>query len=99
RIRYILWLAASAKFLIPFSVLTVLGSLIPLPTYGRHAVQPSLISYAYIANQPFSANSITSSFSNQNLSSPIQAWLPAALASIWSLGFAAVLLTCYVRWR
>lgn len=99
RIRYMLWLAASAKFLIPFSVLMAFGSLIPLPTHGSHAVQPSLISYAYIANQPFSGNAITGSFSNQNLSSHMQAWLPATLASVWALGFAAVLLTWYVRWR
>jgi len=99
RIRYMLWLAASAKFLIPFSVLTTLGSLIPLPTHLSHTVQPSLISYAYIANQPFSANGITGGFSNQNLSSHIESWLPAAFATIWALGVAAVLLTWYVRWR
>src|SRR6516162_11313492 len=52
--RYWLWLAASVKFLIPFSLLVDVGS-----HWGRHvmpAIAPPVLSYVIEqASQPFSA--------------------------------------------
>jgi bla regulator protein BlaR1 len=45
RIRYWLWMAASAKFLIPFSLLISLGSHLPSPS---HAVAPKTTAYVAI---------------------------------------------------
>ncbi len=54
QIRYCLWLAASMKFLIPFSLLLMVGSY-----FGRHyapAVAPSLVpAAAEQITQPFMA--------------------------------------------
>ena len=52
RIRYWLWMAASAKFLIPFSLLVSLGSHLPWPS---HAVAPKTTAYVAIEemSQPF----------------------------------------------
>ena len=52
RIRYWLWMAASAKFLIPFSLLVSLGSHLPWPSY---AVAPKTTAYVAIEemSQPF----------------------------------------------
>jgi bla regulator protein BlaR1 len=52
RLRYWLWMAASAKFLIPFSLLVSLGSHLP----GRsHALAPETNAYVAIEemSQPF----------------------------------------------
>ena len=35
RVRYVLWLAASLKFLVPFAVLAALGALIPRAAAGK----------------------------------------------------------------
>src|SRR5580658_3670301 len=52
RIRYWLWMAASAKFLIPFSLLVSLGSHMP---WRSHAVAPKANAYVAIEemSQPF----------------------------------------------
>jgi hypothetical protein len=48
RIRYWLWMAASAKFLIPFSLLVSLGSHLPWPS---HAVAPKTTAYVLIVSK------------------------------------------------
>jgi bla regulator protein BlaR1 len=51
RIRYSLWLAASAKFLLPFSLLIALGSLLP----KSHGIAPpGMYSAMSLAGEPFS---------------------------------------------
>jgi len=52
RIRYWLWMAASAKFLIPFSLLVSLGNHLPWPS---HAAAPKTTAYVAIEemSQPF----------------------------------------------
>ncbi len=54
RVRYGVWLAASLKFLAPFSLLIGLGGLLPKP---QHAVAAMPVSYAVDVDtvaQPFS---------------------------------------------
>lgn len=96
RVRYGLWLAASVKFLIPFSALVALGSVIPIPSRAVPVLQPSLISAVHAVDQPFSAGAVT-----QNVNAPglLQRVVPAALMVIWVLGCAAVLLAWKARWR
>jgi bla regulator protein blaR1 len=97
RVRYGLWLAASLKFLIPFSALIALGSVIPMP---RHAApSPSVISIVHAVNQPFSAPAVTQAANSPSSLERAEARLPAALILTWFLGFAAVLLAWYLRWR
>jgi len=99
RVRYALWLAASVKFLIPFSALTVLGGLIPILNHAVPVLQPSLISTVNAVDQPFSADGATQYVAAHSFLLRIEAWLPVALVMIWALGFAAVLLAWYAPWR
>ena len=99
RVRYSLWLAASAKFLIPFSALMAMSSLIPLSNHAIPAMQPSLISAIHVLDQPFSARAFMRDVSPQSFVQRAEVWLPATLLLIWTLGFAAVLLAWYARCR
>jgi bla regulator protein blaR1 len=99
RVRYGLWLAASAKFLIPFSALMALGTAIPASNHAFPVLQPSLVFAVQAVDQPFSAGRVTQPRNAQSFLQGIEARLPAALALIWVLGFAAVLLAWYARWR
>ncbi len=99
RVRYRLWLAASAKFLIPFSALIALGGTIPRSNHDTLVLQPLLISAVQAVAQPFSAGAVTHEPNAHSLVQRAEAWLPAALVLIWALGFATVLLAWYVRWR
>lgn len=99
RVRYGLWLAASVKFLIPFSTLIALGSFIPISNHAVPVWQPSLVSAVHAVDQPFSAGAVTHDANALSLLQRAEAWLPEALILIWTLGFAAVLLVWYARWR
>ena len=102
RARYWLWLTASVKFLVPFSLLVNLGSLLT----WSHA-SPATNGGFYVAveaiSQPFSGTSIAIPAIAQ--AAPAAAapsllhWLPALLIAVWLCGFALVLLTWCVRWR
>jgi bla regulator protein BlaR1 len=96
RVRFALWLAASIKFLIPFSLLIGLGG---------HLGRPRVISTApagfYLAidqfSQPFAdpaARALTPVHHAMNLAS----LLPAMLASVWLCGFFAVVALWCLRW-
>ena len=102
RARYELWLAASVKFLIPFSLLVSLGSRLawshpsPTATGGLYVAVEQI-------SQPFTQTAIvmpTISRSTPGLTvqSPFH-MLPALLVALWSCGFALVLLIWCVRWR
>ncbi len=86
QVRYALWLAASIKFLIPFSLLIALGS-----HFGtRTTVVIAALALTEQLTQPFVAPA--------RLHAPTN-WLPTALAIIWILGFAFILTNWYRRWR
>jgi bla regulator protein BlaR1 len=86
RVRHGLWLAASAKFLIPFAVLIALGVHIPWSTPPR--IAPSRLSAVVIAvSEPFSAPTA--------VGSP----LPTVLLTIWAAGFLGIASSWLVRWR
>ena len=99
RIRYSLWLAASAKFLLPFSLLIAVGSLLPR---SDKIGPPAMYSAIGLAEEPFSqlANAPAASVHEApNLRERIVSDLPIGLGCIWLCGVGIVLLMWFVRWR
>ena len=101
RIRFGLWLAASVKFLIPFSVLVNIGSRLA----GSHASNGTNAAWFVVdgLSQPFNRASIAMPVSSQHslsaISTSLPGLLPAILAATWLCGFAVVLCVWCVRWR
>jgi bla regulator protein BlaR1 len=97
RARYWLWLAASVKFLVPFSVLAAIGS-----SLGRWFAPATAVS-----RLPFVMEQIVQPFAPiQDVGLPAAAHAPAAtsllpalLLALWLCGFFAVLLYGWARWR
>jgi uncharacterized protein (TIGR03435 family) len=99
-IRYWLWLAASVKFLIPFSLLVDVGRHIAWwrDSAGAHAGVYTAMDQL---SQPFSPSRISLISETApaiHSASPIDL-LPALLAAVWLCGIAIVVLAWYVRWR
>ena len=99
RARYWLWLAASVKFLIPFSVLAALGGglgrwLVPATPVAR---VPLAIEEIVQPFAPLQGAGVPAAFS---VPAPAAAGLlPVLLLAIWLCGCVAVLLCWWVRWR
>jgi len=102
RTRYWIWMAASLKFLIPFSLLVVAGSHLGW-WRGSDGVETGLTLAADEFSQPFSQPAISaSSDAASSMASPFAGLLhvlPAFLVMLWLCGFAVVLFTWLVRWR
>src|SRR5690242_15020172 len=96
RVRYSLWLAASLKFLLPFSLLIAVGSQFS----WRHLSPPTTTGTVVIHEfgQPFTQTSplthaaMTIAASNSQIH-----WLPVLLA-IWLVGFVVVVGLWATRW-
>jgi bla regulator protein blaR1 len=93
RARYWLWLAASLKFLVPFSLLTSLGSRLAW-SRGAAATQGSLSFVIEQISRPFAKQA-----SSQAAPQTIFASLPPILVAAWACGFVAVLVIWFARWR
>lgn len=98
RIRYALWFTASVKFLIPFSLITLIAGhwASPRPPYA-----PKSAVYVTIqqVSLPFSpALSVQQRAIEATRLSNMTDLLPALL-SVWLFGFLVVCLWWYVRWR
>ena len=94
--RYWLWLAASVKFLIPFSLLVVIGG-----HFGRQSTAAPAAGWPYaveLVSQPFGAPPPVAAAPLSTAGTPAN-WIPAALCAIWAIGFAMVLLSWWWRWR
>ena len=98
RTRYLLWLAASTKFLIPFAILTAIGSEIPLPF--RVALEAQIIpSYGQIAAHMTQLGSESSTvlapvgFAVRDGGSTLTVFVV-----LWALGAAFVAGRWFVRW-
>lgn len=102
RARYGLWMAASVKFLIPFSLLVNIGSRL---AWSRGSTGTNAGFYVVMeeVSQPFTQpmiSMISRSPSPSSLASPaLTHLLPALLSAAWICGFAAVILAWYARWR
>ena len=93
RARYWLWLAASLKFLVPFSLLTSLGSRMAW-SRGSATTQGALSFVIEQVSRPFGQQTNSPADSQTILAS-----LPAILAAAWACGFVAVLVIWLARWR
>jgi bla regulator protein BlaR1 len=100
RARYWLWLAASVKFLIPFSLLVNLGTLLSW-SRGSSGIKAPLHFAIEEVSQPFlqSATPVISPSGSAIVSPNSLHWLPAVFITVWLFGFVAVLFTWCVRWR
>jgi uncharacterized protein (TIGR03435 family) len=87
RIRFGLWLAASLKFLIPFSLLITVGSMAGRPRATAMA-QPSFYAAIAQAGQPFTGTAPAAQARAQRPN--LLPMLPASLAAIWACGFVVV---------
>jgi bla regulator protein BlaR1 len=96
-VRYALWMAASAKFLIPFEALIALGRtlghwLLPATTGRQFAVVLEFVSQRTVdpaatrASVLDTAGSVTGSV------------IPVAILVVWAIGTAALLTRWVIRW-
>lgn len=98
--RYVPWLIASAKFLLPFSLLIGLGRLLTWP--GAAAVsQPRLLIAMGTVGQPFSLPDPPP----VPIAAAPSMWqvalrdLPIFLVMLWFAGCVAVIVMWYLRWQ
>src|SRR6266566_1723152 len=97
RVRYWLWLAASVRFLIPFSLLVGMGSYLPW-SHGVAGTQAGFYVAMEEVSQPFTKPTMpmvpqgTSSVGMIRL-------LPTILPAVWFCGFLVVIFQWYLRWR
>lgn len=100
RARYWLWLTASLKFLLPFSLLITIGSHLSRPASGTVAL--SGISGIYVAmnvvGQPFTPHAAVPVATASNNHASLLPLLPLTFATIWLCGSLAVLWLWLARW-
>ncbi len=97
--RYWLWLSASLKFLMPFSLLVSAGEGLSWSSAAPVAASPAGLTVAMAAvSEPFTNAAVATSLqpaARQAFSNGI----PAVLWAIWACGVVIVLLFWWVRWR
>jgi bla regulator protein BlaR1 len=99
RVRYRLWVAASIKFLIPFSLLITLGGHLARP-HNSANVQSNLYSVAQEIGQPFAGITAPSVVPvARAASADLRPLLQQALLAVWLCGFVAVISLWWWRWR
>lgn len=100
RVRYGVWLAASVKFLVPFSLLIGIGSHLPRPR-DHAAIQTGLYVVMAEVSQPFTKPMapLTHRAARSTVPLSLLHVLPAILEAIWLCGFLVVLLVWHARWR
>lgn len=99
RVRYALWLTASIKFLVPFSLLVSVGYLLPHP---KQPIAPAIYSAMDVVEEPFVAESaplVTSPTHVPTSKGQAEAVLFAYIGALWIVGFVTVLALWWNRWR
>src|SRR5208283_2843780 len=98
--RYWLWLAASVKFLIPFTLLIALGSHLA-SSHGPAVTNTGLYFAVEEIGQPFTPPTLQSipPAAPMTLFSTLLHLLPMLVTVAWLCGFAVVLCVWYLRWR
>ncbi|HEY1744263.1 MAG TPA: M56 family metallopeptidase [Granulicella sp.] len=102
RVRFSLWLAASIKFLIPFSLLVGLGGLLPRQQHVEDQRPTIVYSTVNAMGQPFADFKVLAADSpahRMGLLERVKADAPVLLAMIWLCGAIAVLMVWGVRLR
>jgi bla regulator protein blaR1 len=99
--RYWLWLAASVKFLIPFSILIKVGSYFGSLRSAHEGAANSVVSLTIMQlNQPFNAQAaevVAPAASTANALQLLSRFAPI-LFVLWAVGTLAVLAVWLVRW-
>ncbi len=97
RVRYWLWLSASVRFLIPFSLLVGIGSYLP---WSHHAAGTKSNFYFAMeeVSHPFTQPTV-SMIPQGNASTGLIHLLPTVLTALWLFGFLVVIFQWYFRWR
>jgi bla regulator protein BlaR1 len=96
RLRHWVWLAASWKFLVPFSVLISLGGQMHWRT-APQTMQSSLSVLIDGVSQPFTVP--TASPAPMPAAQPAASPVPAVLWTVWASGFLGISCSWWVRWR
>jgi uncharacterized protein (TIGR03435 family) len=95
RVRYAVWFIASAKFLVPFSLLVGLGALVP-----RHAAAPALqpgwVAMTEQISQPFANIPVVTTRVAEGTR---HNYFAAALLVLWACGFAVIAICWLARWK
>jgi bla regulator protein BlaR1 len=100
RARYWIWLAASIKFLIPFSLLVAVGSDLAWQRHPAETTKPPLYFAIEEISQPFTPPAVrVPSVPTSSLISTSLTHLLPWIAAVWLSGFLVVLLIWSVRWR
>ena len=92
QVRYCVWLSASLKFLLPFSLLMSLGSRLEWVPASKNVSTPPAVSFALVQiTEPFPATSpnVPAARDSRNL-------VGIGLFSLWACGFSVV---CLIRCR
>jgi bla regulator protein BlaR1 len=97
-VRHGIWLAASVKFLIPFSLLIDLGSFLRKPQPASLSLQTTLSSAMSVVGQPFSGLP-GHPMNAQSLPGHFTVLPPEVFAGVWVCGMVTVLLIWCTRWR
>jgi bla regulator protein blaR1 len=97
-VRYAIWLAASVKFLVPFSLLIDLGGFLRKPQHAPLSLQTTLSSAMSVVGQPFSGLP-AHPMNAQSLPEHFTVLLPEVCAGVWVCGIVTVLLIWCMRWR
>ncbi|HWF06882.1 MAG TPA: M56 family metallopeptidase [Bryobacteraceae bacterium] len=100
-LRHRLWVTASVKFLVPFSLLVGLGARLPLRTAPVASPRPVSVVVSAIGT-PFPGSTFPKTSSAGGVLQPPEppsSRLPYALAALWFCGFAGCAGWWFLRWR
>src|ERR1017187_8463179 len=97
RVRYWVWLTASVKFLIPFSLLIALGSHLAKP---RASTPPQAVVYSAVEDlsQPFAGQEMPVISQAAPTSVSLIHVLPPIMVAVWLGGIIVVLLVWATSW-
>jgi bla regulator protein blaR1 len=95
-VRFWIWFAASAKFLVPFATLVVLGAATPWTSVPQS--RTNAFDVVETVSQPFSKIGVVGHAPNPPRFD-VRAALVAALPAMWLVGTVVVLVSWTVRWR
>lgn len=100
RARHWLWLAASLKFLIPFSLLVSIGSRLSTAPAASPSLRPTVYFAVEEISQPFSQLGVhVTPAHTASIVSSVLPQVTQAIVALWLLGLFGVLIVWAVRWR
>src|ERR1700689_2144459 len=97
RVRHGLWLTASLKFLVPFSLLMSVGRRLASPRFSLSGGN-GLLSAVEGFSQPFTFVVVTP-VNHATTDAYLLTLLPRLIAAMWLFGFVTVVILWSVRWR